>query len=332
MKKEYILRFYTKYSRYVDKVFQFVLALMTFVFINNNVGFMKSASNPVVTLGLTMICTFLPAACMVIIAAILTLIQFYALSTGVAAITAVIFILMFILYFRFAPSKTIVLLLVPVAFMLRIPVLIPITYGLIGSPICIIPITMGTIIYFMISYVKAYVTTIGVTGKSDMIGQMGTFARQLLSNKELWITVITFIICILVVYNIRRLSVDNSWKIAIVTGAIVNITVMSLGNIVMEIQIPYLTVILGSVISVVLSLILEFFVFSVDYSRTEHLQFEDDEYYYYVKAVPKVSMAVPEKTVKRINERQETASIDSEAVQKSLRKTKKRQKKSRKTQ
>ena len=59
---------------------------------------------------------------------------------------------------------------------------------------------------------------------------------------------------------------------------------------------------------------LELFLFSVDYARSERLQFEDDEYYYYVKAIPKVSMTTPEKTVKKINERQETEIIDAEAV------------------
>ncbi len=57
-------------------------------------------------------------------------------------------------------------------------------------------------------------------------------------------------------------------------------------------------------------LVLELFLFSVDYSRSERLQFEDDEYYYYVKAIPKVAMTTPEKTVKKINERQETEIID----------------------
>ena len=49
---------------------------------------------------------------------------------------------------------------------------------------------------------------------------------------------------------------------------------------------------------------LQLLFFSVDYSRTENIQFEDDEYYYYVKAVPKVGVAVPEKKVKRITENQ----------------------------
>ena len=59
-------------------------------------------------------------------------------------------------------------------------------------------------------------------------------------------------------------------------------------------------VIISAVGSCILGLILEFFVLGVDYSRSENLQFEDDEYYYYVKAVPKMTVAAPEKRVKRI--------------------------------
>jgi hypothetical protein len=33
---------------------------------------------------------------------------------------------------------------------------------------------------------------------------------------------------------------------------------------------------------------------NLDYARTERVQFEDDDYYYYVKAVPKKMVAVRE--------------------------------------
>jgi hypothetical protein len=67
-------------------------------------------------------------------------------------------------------------------------------------------------------------------------------------------------------------------------------------------------------VAIIIAFIVEFLVFSVDYTRTEYLQYEDDEYYYYVKAVPKVSVATPEKVVKRINERQKTGVIDVEQI------------------
>ena len=56
-----------------------------------------------------------------------------------------------------------------------------------------------------------------------------------------------------------------------------------------------------SLIHILLALVLHFFLFSVDYSRTERVQFEDDEYYYYVKAVPKMSVTTRKKQIKKIN-------------------------------
>ena len=47
-------------------------------------------------------------------------------------------------------------------------------------------------------------------------------------------------------------------------------------------------------------MLLEFLFFNLDYNRTERVQFEDDEYYYYVKAVPKVNLSSSEKKVQKI--------------------------------
>ena len=44
-----------------------------------------------------------------------------------------------------------------------------------------------------------------------------------------------------------------------------------------------------------------FFRVVLDYTAVEYVQFEDDDYYYYVKAVPKMTLAGQQKTVKHIN-------------------------------
>ena len=60
-------------------------------------------------------------------------------------------------------------------------------------------------------------------------------------------------------------------------------------------------VFLGVIFSALIAEIIVFFLFNLDYARTEDVQFEDDDYYYYVKAVPKMNIQTPSKTVKRIN-------------------------------
>lgn len=312
--KGYLSKYYTKYSKFIDKAAQFLLAFFTFTFIGQNIGFSEVAANPIMTLILSAICMLLPIKITVVLATLVTLIQLTTLSLGIAIVAAVLFFVMYAFYLKFAPGKSILLLLVPIAFMLKIPVAVPIIYGLIGTPICIIPIAMGTVIYYMVDCVKSYSTLLETVGEAGMMGQITTYAEQLLTNKEMWCTIIAFSISLLLVYSVRRMSVDYSWEIAIVAGALGNINAMAYGYIIMDVQLSYVSMILGSIVAVLAAFIVKFFLFSVDYSRTEYLQFEDDEYYYYVKAVPKVSVAVPEKTVKRINERQKTGMIDTEQV------------------
>ena len=57
----------------------------------------------------------------------------------------------------------------------------------------------------------------------------------------------------------------------------------------------------GTLVSMVLAAVYNFMIFAVDYSRTEYLQFQDDDYYYYVKAVPKITVSAPDVKVQKIN-------------------------------
>ena len=121
-----------------------------------------------------------------------------------------------------------------------------------------------------------------------------------MSNKTMFVAVAAFAATLLIVYFIRRLSVDYAWTIAMITGALANILILLFGDLMYNTNLPIIGVILGNVVSVLIAKVLEFFVFNVDYSRTELVQFEDDEYYYYVKAVPKNTVATPQKRVKTI--------------------------------
>ena len=49
----------------------------------------------------------------------------------------------------------------------------------------------------------------------------------------------------------------------------------------------------GTALSVVLVWMIQFMRLALNYAGVENLQFEDDEYYYYVRAVPKMSVAAP---------------------------------------
>ena len=115
------------------------------------------------------------------------------------------------------------------------------------------------------------------------------------------LTIVAFAVTIVLVYTIKRMSVNYAWTIAIIAGAIADVMILLIGDLMFDTNVSIIGIIIGTVISVLIAKVVEFFTFNVDYSRTEKVQFEDDEYYYYVKAVPKITVATPSRTVKRIN-------------------------------
>ena len=112
-----------------------------------------------------------------------------------------------------------------------------------------------------------------------------------------------------VLYLIRRLSVDYAWIIAIVVGTVAQLLVIFVGDFVFGVSVSAGALIFGLLLSIVLAMIYNFFFFSVDYTRTEYVQFEDDDYYYYVKAVPKMTVSSTDVKVQRISARKRSARV-----------------------
>ena len=92
---------------------------------------------------------------------------------------------------------------------------------------------------------------------------------------------------------------------AIISGALFEAAALTAGYMLLGISGKLVGVLVGTVISALIALLLQFVFFNLDYSRTERMQFEDDEYYYYVKAVPKVFISGTDKQVKRFGGRNE---------------------------
>lgn len=312
--RERIEAVYGKHSRWFDKAFQFILAMITFSLINQNTGFMKSLSSPVISLGLSVVATFLPPMVTVVLATILVLAHTLAASIGIFAVSALIFMIMYIFYIRLAPKMAFVVLLTPIAFALKIPFVVPVACALIYTPVSLVPMGCGVVIFYMMEYLKKMSTAAKASGSKAMLSEITAYVQKVFQNKEMWIYIVAFIIGFFVIYTIRRQELDHAWKIGIIAGAIVNVVVTAVGSVALGTEASFTSLIVGNILAIAVGFVLELFLFSVDYARSERLQFEDDEYYYYVKAIPKVAMTTPEKTVKKINERQETEIIDAEAV------------------
>jgi len=165
----------------------------------------------------------------------------------------------------------------------------------------VIPASFGIIVYYIIKTASEYQTAITSESASNSMQKFSFIVSSLLNNKEMILLVVAVTFSIIVVYAIRRLSVENAWSYAILSGAIAQFIILVVGKLVMSAKIDIIFVIIGTVLAVILGYLLQILFFSVDYKRTESVQYEDDEYYYYVKAIPKVNIVNQDVKVKRIN-------------------------------
>ena len=298
--KQYMKLFYSKFEIYITPFLKFLLAFIALMLINSHLGYMRGIDRLAVVLIAALMCSFMPTNFIVIMAALFTLLHLYALSLECTVVVGVAFLLMFLLYFRFSPKDTAVVVLTPICFLMKIPYVIPISMGLVGTPASAVSVACGVIAYYMIHYVSENDTILSSMTDEEIAAKFKIVIDGILNNKEMVVTIVAFAVTLTLVYVIRRLSIDYAWTIAMVAGAFVNIMVILIGDLMFDTEVSLLGAIIGTIISFLLTVVLQFFVFHVDYSRTEKVQFEDDEYYYYVKAVPKVTMARPEKQVKHI--------------------------------
>lgn len=298
--REQLKNFYSKYELYLTPVFKFLLALVTLVMINSSIGYMSELKKTTVVLVLALMCSVMPMNFIVFVAAAMTLGHLYKFSMECALIALVVFLLLFILYFRFSSHDTIAVLLTPLCFILKIPYVMPIVMGLVGTPFSTVSVASGVIVYYTVRYMVSSASVLSTFEDDGALEKFRYVIDGLIGNKEMFVMIVAFAAALIVVYFIRRLSVDYAWTIAMVTGALLDVMILLFGDLMYNTNLSIIGLIVGSIASVLLAKIFEFFVFNVDYSRTEYVQFEDDEYYYYVKAVPKNAVSAPQKRVKTI--------------------------------
>ena len=315
--KQKIKEIYGQYEMYILPVMKFVLALVYFLWINANMGYMSRLNNVFLVLILALICSILPSSAMMYIGFVLILVHSYALGIEIAAFMLVLILLMMIFFLRFSGEQNVTFVFTPLSFAFSLPALLPIGSGLMESSLSAIPAGCGVVMYYFIRFLRSQ-STILVNPDLEMTDKLQIMADGLVQNWGMWIAVVAFVAVILLVHLIRTRSFvavvllvnlirtrsfDHAWRISIITGGVAYVFIMLVGSFGMNLNatVAMVPLLICTIAAVLLALVLEFFAFGGDYSRAERLEYEDDEYFYYVKAVPKASVATSERSIKKIN-------------------------------
>ena len=286
--RDSIEEFVSRYEALIMGALRFFLALVSLSVVNGKLGYMERLDSTGIVLAVSLLCALLPAGVIIFFSAVFTILHCYALSLEAALIVMVVFLLMFLLYFRFTPKDTLAVLLTPLSFVFRLPYVMPVIYGLKGSPLSALSVGFGAVAYFTIDYISDSADMIRGMSEATTVERFRTILDGVLKNHTMVAYVIAFAFTVVIVNIIKRLSFKNSWTVAIISGIVVNMIMLMLLSVRLDTDVNIAGLILGSMITFLIAMVFKLFVFSVDYAKTERVQFEDDGYFYYVKAVPKI--------------------------------------------
>lgn len=308
--KEKVKRVFNKYDTYIVPAVKFLVALVSFLMLNASIGYMTQLKNPVISIMMSILCAFLPNGATIVFLSIFMLLHLYAISAEFALIAFCVILLMYLLYFRFTPKSGYILILTAMMCWLKVPYMIPVAIGLCSSWLAMIPVGFGVVIFYIIKTASEYETVISNQSMAESVQQVSYLVESLIKDRQMIIIAVAMMFTVVLVYCIRRLRINYAWSYAVIAGSIFQFVILVMGEIIFKAKLNVVMVVLGVILGAAVSYFCNIVFFALDFKRTEYVQFEDDDYYYYVKAVPKINVAGEDVKVKQINARKTRKASD----------------------
>ena len=304
--------YYQKFQMVVDPLIKFVAAFVTFTMINKVIGNNLKLEKTVVVLLVSLLCAFTPSSILVFLAMAFVILHVAAVSPFMALFAALIFVVLYCFFLRFAPQYGYVVVAIPILSTLHVPYLVPILMGLVANPITILPSACGVIVYYMLQILQEHTVVSDSFALDDILPFYTKVFEALIDCKDILIVSGVFAVVIIVVYTVRKLKMEYAAELAILAGAVVNVFGFLICDLRFDTRVTIGSMIGGTLLSALAAFVALFFKRVLDYTAVENVQFEDDDYYYYVKAVPKIEIGVAKRTVEHINAKKEAVEEEDE--------------------
>lgn len=302
--RDKINRFVKEYETWFLIAAKFIGMMFVFNCVNSQLGYFEVLNNPMVNILLSLICSIIPGSFSVFIVALVIAAHMMKLSVLIGALVIVVMLILYLMFLKFAPEQSVVLLATAVLMQYDMHFMIPVLAGMFFSPYAVVPAVIGIFMVKFLGYACGAASIVG-TGMSfnldAIVEAMGTIIGQVTDDKAIWLYAIAAAAAMAVIFIIGQLSFDYAWYAAIAAGAVVEIVVAFFCAAAFGTDIHIISMVIGTLIGALLAAVLQFMKCAVDYSRKEYVQFEDDDYYYYVKAVPKISVSGAEKNIVKMN-------------------------------
>ncbi len=283
---------FQKYQFVIELVFKFVISFAAYDRIVKSLDYSPMLAKGLFKFLFGAAGAILPPMITILLCICISVYEVFSANAIMAVLVLAIMIVLYCFAARFSGKYAYALVAIPLLVRFNLHYLIPLLLGMTATPMAIFPAAVGVIVYYVFGAVNNSVTGEKISSLDDVLALYMKFINDIFANKEMLFVAAVFAIVIIVMWALRKIRFDYSFEITIAMGGVI----MLLGHIIagnfVDLSVSIGNVVLGSLFSVILVYIVQFFRTILDYSGVETVQFEDDDYYYYVKAVPKLDKVI----------------------------------------
>ena len=300
--KETIFKWYEKREKVIRPVFKGIVAFAVLYLTFQMFPYHPVTHLYVILAALSLISAFLPFPLLYYLASGVILYNLWEVSFDIFAAFAIFLVVCAVGYFRIDGDYSYLAAIVPVLFFCNVGLAFPAILAVAIGAQALFPAAVGVIVYFFSLSIKDASLVLGGTDASGVGIGLQQVAKSISSNKLFMVMIISVCATILITSLLRKAFYERAWLVAGTIGNTAMVCLVLVGCMYCDIDVTVWLVIVEAVVGLLLCLTVEFFRGIGDVSRAEKTVFEDEEYIYYVKAVPKLKVSQPEPNVKNMNE------------------------------
>lgn len=298
-----LIGLYKKFDRVVNPLGKFIVSLIIITQLNRFFGYSPLFASLGINMAMALLAAFLPTSWFVLLLMAVVTLQMFSVSIEATIIVFLVMVVFYMLFGRIQPRYAMLIILVPWFYSLNLVYVLPLFAGLFLGVSAIMPLSVGVMAYYFAAYLpgllELHVPNATLFESPDILIEMYKYvSKAILADRNMMLTIGVFSAVVVVMYFVRKLEIDYIWYITIGAGALTMILGMIIGKPILKADLSLGGVILGTILATLIVVVFQFAKFSLDYKRSEKLQFEDDEYVYYVRTIPKIKAALPQNETK----------------------------------
>ncbi len=301
--KEKIITFIEAHRKWVERCLRFVLALVSMTAILSELGYSRVLDLPWLNLLLAAGCAFFPVTATAVVDLVLIIVQIYGFSKLLAFSVMLLFLIVYLLYYRFAPKAILVSMLTMLCACFRIPLFVPVLCALFVTGLPLAGVPVGLFLFYTVDAIGTIENTQTVQESMNAQDLIAYTYNMIAGSREMIVIIACSLIALIVVSFLRSLAVPHAFSYAVIAGAVSEAVFLLLLNMFLNAGIQLVPALVSIAAGTFAGEMAVLFQYNIDYTKSEHLRIEDSEYYYYVTAVPKQRLARKELRITHINAR-----------------------------